>query len=155
MRSASVFRPRSARKLSNGPEIAPTAFCRKRSRSASSLSSPTTADAADHVGVAVQVLRRRVHDDVEAELERPLDVGAGEGVVGDRDQRRARLASAAIAFEVDELQQRIGRRLDPDHPRLRPDRRLDRVEVGEVDEGRPAGPAERLRTRSNRRNVPP
>jgi hypothetical protein len=39
---ASVFRPRSARKLSNGPAIAPTAFCRKprRSRRPSRRASP-------------------------------------------------------------------------------------------------------------------
>src|SRR3546814_3770605 len=30
-------------------------------------------DAADHVGVAVEVLRGRMHDHVEAELQRPLD----------------------------------------------------------------------------------
>src|SRR3546814_18175193 len=29
-------------------------------------------DAADHVGVAVEVLRGRMHDHVEAELQRPL-----------------------------------------------------------------------------------
>ena len=43
MRSASVFSPRSARKLSKGPEMAPTAFWRKVSLSASSALSPTTA----------------------------------------------------------------------------------------------------------------
>src|SRR3546814_8586749 len=32
-------------------------------------------DAADHVGVAVEVLRGRMHDHVEAELQRPLDPG--------------------------------------------------------------------------------
>ena len=47
-------------------------------------------DAADHVGVAVQVLGGRVHDDVEAELERPLHAGAGEGVVGHARGCRAR-----------------------------------------------------------------
>ena len=56
-----------------------------RAARASSGCSPTIANAADHVGVAVQILGRRMHDDVEAELERPLHVGAGEGVVGDRD----------------------------------------------------------------------
>ena len=45
MRSASVFTPRSARKLSNGPAIAPTAFCRKPSARATvaALVAPTTA----------------------------------------------------------------------------------------------------------------
>ena len=40
-------------------------------------------EAADHVGVAAQVLRRRVEDDVGAELERALEVGRGERVVDD------------------------------------------------------------------------
>jgi hypothetical protein len=38
MRSASVFRPRSARKLSNGPATPPTAFCKYASCSASGAS---------------------------------------------------------------------------------------------------------------------
>ena len=48
--------------------------------------------AADDVGVAVQVLRRRVHDDRRAELERPLEHRRRERVVdGERDAaRRAR-----------------------------------------------------------------
>ena len=40
--------------------------------------------AADDVRMAVQVLGGRVHDDVEAVLERPLDPGRGEGVVAHR-----------------------------------------------------------------------
>ena len=63
----------------------------RRAARASSVVVADDGDAADHVGVAVQVLGRRVHDDVEAELQRPLDVGAGEGVVGDRDQAALRL----------------------------------------------------------------
>ena len=43
MRSASVFSPRSARKLSKGPRIAPAEFCRKPSFSASSSSFTTSA----------------------------------------------------------------------------------------------------------------
>ena len=71
-------------------------------------------DAADHVGVAVQILGRRVHDDVGAELERPLHPRARERVVDDRED-------AALARElrhlrdIDQPQRRIGRRLDPDH----------------------------------------
>ena len=42
MRRCSVFKPRSARKLSNGPCTPPTAFCRKVIFSWSSASSPTT-----------------------------------------------------------------------------------------------------------------
>src|SRR6185295_13944119 len=41
--------------------------------------------AADHVGMAVQVLGGGVHHDVEAMLDRPLDPGRGEGVGAHRD----------------------------------------------------------------------
>ena len=57
-------------------------------------------DAADHVAVSVQILRRRVVDDVRAELERPLEERRREGVVDDqervgpvRDLRRSRARS--------------------------------------------------------------
>ena len=72
-------------------------------------------------------------DDVDAEFQRPLQIGAAEGVVGDRDQAAAP-GKRGDAFEVDDAQQRVGRRLDPQHFRLRPDRRLDGGKVGEVDE---------------------
>ena len=93
--------------------------------------------AADHVGMAVQIFRRRMHDEVDAELERPLDVGAAEGVVGDRDHALAP-GERRDALKIDDAQQRVGRRFDPQHLRFGPDRRLDRGEVGEVDEARPA-----------------
>ena len=83
MRSASVFRPRSARKLSNGPAIAPTAFCRKVSCSASSAF------------VAHHQPRRRPRRSGRSgtwwssasrrrsRAPAAAGVGAGEGVVGD------------------------------------------------------------------------
>jgi hypothetical protein len=40
--------------------------------------------APDHVGVSADVLGRRVDHEVGAELERLLEVGRGEGVVGDQ-----------------------------------------------------------------------
>ena len=136
MRSASVLTPRSARKLSNGPAIAPTAFCRKRQPLAPlglALVAADDRDAADHVGVAVQILGGRVHDDVEAQFERTLHERAGEGVVGHRDQ--AVLArDLRQRGQVGQLEQRVARRLDPQHLGLGPDRRAHRVEVGEIDE---------------------
>ena len=46
--------------------------------------------AEEDVAVAGEVLGHRVHDDVGAELERPLEQGGGEGVVDDGRARRAR-----------------------------------------------------------------
>ncbi len=46
----------------------------------------STSNAANDVGVSVQVLGRGVHHHVETELQRPLQVRAGEGVVGHGDE---------------------------------------------------------------------
>ena len=123
-------------------------------QSALAVAAADDGDAADHVGVAVQVLGGRVHDDVEAELERPLHPGAGEGVVGHARGCRARGRS---------------RRSPPGRPASaagwsasRPTPSGSRAaarpaarRVGEVDEAEARGRRCAVRTRSNRRNVPP
>ena len=86
IRSASVLVPRSTSHESNGLRIAPAAFWMNFSHSMSS-SRDADDDAADRVAVAVEVLRRAVHDDVGAERERPLQARARERVVD--DERRA------------------------------------------------------------------
>jgi hypothetical protein len=88
MRNASVFRPRSARKLSNWSGDRADCVLQEAEPLAQLVEAGVAGrlgdhrDAADDVGVAVQVLGHRVHDDVEAELERSLHVGARERVVG-------------------------------------------------------------------------
>jgi hypothetical protein len=99
---------------------------------------PHDGDAADHIGMAVQVFRGRMHDEVEAELDRSLHIGAREGVVrgepGPLPITRL-LDNPGDRLEIAELQQRIGRRLDPDEPRLGAKRCADSVEIGEIDIG--------------------
>ena len=56
---------------------------------------------ADDVGVAAEVLRGRVHDDVGAELERPLQERRRERVVDD-DARAALVRDRAHAEDVDD-----------------------------------------------------
>ena len=73
-------------------------------------------EAADDVGVAADVLRRRVDDDVGAVLERALQVRRGEGVVDDED-RADGVRGVGGRADVDHVQRRVRRRLDPDHPR--------------------------------------
>ena len=68
--------------------------------------------AADDVGVAVEILRRRMHDDIEAVLERALDPGRSERVIAHADEA-APMANFGDRGEVDKLEQRVGRRLDP------------------------------------------
>ena len=76
--------------------------------------------AKDRVRVAGEVLRRRVEDDVGPEGERSLDRRRSERVVDD-DQRPdvARLGSPLTnglrdCRDIDDLQVRVGRRLEPD-----------------------------------------
>ena len=89
--------------------------------------------AADHVGMAVEVLGRRMHDDVGAVFERALQDRRGEGVV-DRDQQAVLLRDGGDGGDVDDLQQRVGRGLDPHQPGLRRDRGFERRRIREVDE---------------------
>ena len=88
---------------------------------------------ADHVRMSVQILGRRVHDDVEAELERSLDPRAGKRIVGDRDQI-ALAGDLRDRGQIDQLEQGIARRLDPDHPGIGADRRAQPLRIGHVDE---------------------
>ena len=74
-------------------------------------------EAADDVRVAAEVLRRRVEDDVGAEVERVLEVGRRERVVDD-DERARRVRRLRGGADVDDVQHRVRRRLDPDHPRV-------------------------------------
>ena len=55
-------------------------------------------------------------DEVRAELEWPLAVGAGEGVV-DRHQDVALVGDLGRRGDVDQLEQRVGRTFEPDEPR--------------------------------------
>ena len=73
--------------------------------------------AAEQVGMAVQRLGRRMQDEVAAERERPLAARRRQRVVGD-DQRAGRLGRRGARGDVDDPQQRIARRLDPDQRRL-------------------------------------
>ncbi len=73
-------------------------------------------EAADDVGVAAEVLRRRVQDDVGSERERLLEVRSREGVVDD-DERADGVGSLGRRADVDEVQERVRRRLEPDEPR--------------------------------------
>jgi len=74
IRKARVLTPRSTGKLSCGPAQEPVAFCRSRS------SPPAPRGGNDGPAkprpMAVDVLLRRMHDDVDAQFERPLKVMA-------------------------------------------------------------------------------
>ncbi len=90
-------------------------------------------DAGDEIGVAVEIFRRRMNDDIEAQFERALNPRARERVVRHRE-RTVFVREARDDFEIGEFEQRIARRFDPHHFRLR----LQRVEqifrIREIDE---------------------
>ena len=71
-----------------------------------------------HVGMAAEVLRRRMHDEIGAESQRPLQKRGGERVVDDA-QSAGRAGGIGGRGDVDDVEERIRRRLDPDHPRPR------------------------------------
>jgi hypothetical protein len=81
--------------------------------------------------MAVEIFCRRVHDEVEAQFEGALDIGSSERVVGSH-QDAALFCNRRHALEIDELEQRVGRRLDPNEARVFSDRRLDGPRIGEI-----------------------
>ena len=83
--------------------------------------------------MAAQVLGRAVVHDVGAQLQRPLAVRAGEGVV-DRHDDVALVRQLRDGGDVDQLQQRIGRALEPDQPGAVLDGGFDVLDARRVDE---------------------
>ena len=73
--------------------------------------------ARDHVGMAVEVFGRRMHDDVGAERERPGEDRRRAGRV-DRESRARRVGDRGRACDVADAPQRIARRLEPYELRL-------------------------------------
>jgi hypothetical protein len=90
--------------------------------------------AAQHVAVTAEVLGRRVHDEVGAQLERPGQHRRGPGVVaGHAGTRLPRQGDDRR--NVRHAHERVRRRLDPDEARGRADRGRDRGRVSHVDRG--------------------
>ena len=79
----SVLVPRSTSHESNGLRMAPGGVLHEL-QPLDVVVAHGDDDAADAVAVAVQILGRAVGDQIGAELDRPLDVRAGEGVVDDQ-----------------------------------------------------------------------
>ncbi len=136
MRTASVLIPRSTSQASNGPghgaerlleEVEPLGERVVVRRD----------EAADRVAVAAEVLRRRVDDGVGAEDERLLQVRRRERVVDD-ERRADRVRGGGGLADVDDVQQRVRRRLDPDHAHVVVEvRREVVVELARRDVGEP------------------
>ena len=112
IRTASVFRPRSTSQRVERPGHA----AHRVLEELDPLGDGRVVhgrEAADHVRVAAEVLGRRVDDDVGAELERALEVRRRERVVDD-DERADGMRGLGDRADVDDVEQRVRRRLEPD-----------------------------------------
>ena len=88
---------------------------------------------ANDIGMPIQVFRRRVDDDIDTVLEWTLAVGREERIVGDGD-RACRLRDLADRGQIDDVQQRIAGRFDPDAFGLRRHRLANVFGVAHADE---------------------
>ena len=78
--------------------------------------------AGEHVGVAAEILRRRVHHEIGAERERPrVDRRRARRV--DCEPRAARVRELGDRGDVGDVPRRVRRRLDPDEPASTPSAR--------------------------------
>ena len=142
-RRCRVRSPRSASQTSIGPAIAPCSVRWVTSRCvvrAAGIRGGCDHGAEQHVAVAGEVLGHRVHDDVGAELERSLQQRRREGVVHDREHA-ALAGRRQQGRQVGDLEQRVGRRLEPEQVGA-VEGREHRAGVGDVDPahgGRPLG----------------
>ena len=91
--------------------------------------------AACHVAMAVQVFRRALHREVDAECQRLLVDRARERTVDDR-QHTTRLADARDARNVHAAQRRVDRRLEPDDARASGYHTLEVRQIAERHEPR-------------------
>jgi hypothetical protein len=89
-------------------------------------------DAADDIGVSADVLGGGVQHDVRAQRERLLEVRRGEGVV-DHEGGFCLASDLGDGRDVADVEQGIGRRLDPDRLGLpRRNGRGNRIQVGQM-----------------------
>ncbi len=92
-------------------------------------------DAAEAAPLAVDMLGRRIDDDMGAELQRLLLQGRGEDVVDDQP-RSDRIGKRSDSGDVDHFQRRIGRAFKEEQLGVGPDRLFPVGDVGAVDQRR-------------------
>ena len=90
--------------------------------------------AAEAAALAVDVLGGGVDDDVGAEFEGMLKQGCREDIV-DGDDDAGRMRDIRDRGDVDEIQQRIGRRLEEEHLRIRAQGIGPGLGVAAIDQG--------------------
>src|SRR6266545_1690309 len=83
----------------------------------------------DHVGMPAEVLRRAVNHQIGAQLDRLLQIRRDEGVI-DRQRRFRLVGQVGDGGDIDDLQERVCRRLDPDELCRRRDDLAEAVRAG-------------------------
>src|SRR5262249_16349992 len=94
---------------------------------------PRDDGAPDDVGMPVEILRRRVHDQVDAEFKRYLAVGLYERIAVNR-QRADRPRDVYGGLDIDQVQQRVAGCFDPDALCTGRGRLANVVDILHVDE---------------------
>ena len=107
--------PRISRNASNGPRIMPWLRADFAHARASLVLAREAQRAGDHVGMAVEILGRRMHDDIGAERDRPGEHRRRAGGV-DAERGARGMGDFCRAGDVADAPQRIARRLQPDEP---------------------------------------
>ena len=90
---------------------------------------------ADRHAMAAEELRRRVHDDVRAELQRAAKPGGGEGVVDHQRQPRF-VRCFGNRRDVEHFEAGIAERFAEQQPRFGAQRGAERLRIARVHEGR-------------------
>src|ERR1700722_3597118 len=90
-------------------------------------------DSADHVRMAVQKLSGGVDHGMKSMLHWPLEIGTGEGIIGDREPA-ALLCNLGDGLQVGHFQHRIRRRFHPNHACVRAGRAFESPWLGQVYE---------------------
>lgn len=88
----------------------------------------------DDIGVSVDVFGDGVDDDVSSKRDGSLEVWRHKGVVDDyQDLRVGLLGGLDDCSDVDDFEERVGWRLEPDHLSVRLDGSIEILDLGEID----------------------
>ena len=85
--------------------------------------------------MSVQIFGGGVDHQIEAGLDRPLNPRSRKRVIANRNDI-VLACDFRDRFQIDQLEQRIARSLDPHHPRVRLDRALEIFRMGQIDIGK-------------------
>src|SRR6266702_940585 len=83
----------------------------------------------------VQIYGSGMDDQIEASLDRPLNPRSRKRIIANRNDL-VLACDFGDRFQIDQLEQRIARSLDPHHPGVRLDRASEIFRIGQIDVGK-------------------